>query len=204
MTENLKPATWGVTHGSGYLGGVIRRAQIEMSKSERFPEGDAEASWAGHVIVYVGVRNFGGVEVDMDHAVVSAQFPRVVMRRLSDYPDAIWATGQKLTTMQRTKGTLAALTLLNHDYDALAYAYFIGKVAKVAFTKDLGPLLAETQKLGPICSGVMVRSQEAMDVDLGPLKTAAIQDPDFVSPADSLRWGLDSKWMSGPVPAWTP
>ena len=62
--------------------------------------------------------------------------------------------------------------------------------------------LTETAILGPICSGIMVRTQEAMKVDIGPLRTAATADPDYVSPADCMRWGLDNGWMSETPPDW--
>jgi hypothetical protein len=198
LPANLQPATFGVCHGSGFFGAAIRKAQMRMSN------GDHEASWAGHCVVYVGKRDFAkvGEAPDIDHAIVEAEYPKVVLSRASRHQDTIWATGQPLTAAQRKVGVLAALTLLGHQYDLLAYAYFMAKVAHLGMTNDLKPLFTATAAIGPICSGVVVRTEEKMKVDLGPLSTAATADPDFVCPADCLRWGLDNHWMSSPVPPW--
>ena len=188
---DLLPGTWGVAHGSGFMGDLIRGVEAGESISTRFPDGDREAAWAGHVFVYVG----GG-------QIVQAEWPKVVLSPATSHGDAIWAAGQPLTIDQRSRGVSAVMTLVGTRYDAIAYAYFLAKLAEIPVTHDYGELAAEEAKAGPICSGVMVREQEAMGVDLGPLKAAAIQSPDFVSPADCLRWGLDSKWMDKAVPAW--
>ncbi len=185
------PGTWGVTHGSGFLGDMIRYVEQAESKSARFPEGDHEAAWAGHVVVCIG----GG-------QIIQAQWPKVIISPIRVHPDAIWATGQPLTSEQRTEGTAAVMALAGTQYDALAYAYFLAKLAEIPMTKDFAALEREAAKAGPICSGVMVREQEAMGVDIGPLRTAAIQSPDFISPADCLRWGLDHGWMHKQVPSW--
>ena len=186
----LAPGTWGCCHGSGFLGDMIRAVETTESKSARFPAGDSEAAWAGHVVVYVG-----------DSQIVQAEWPRVTLSPVTSHADTIWASGQVLTSAERAKGVAAVRALIGSPYDALAYAYFLAKLAEIHFTKDFAALEAAQAKAGPICSGVMVREQEAMGVDLGPLKTAAIQSPDFISPADCLRWGLDNKWMDRAVPA---
>ncbi len=185
------PGTWGVAHGSGFLGDMIRYVEQEESKSARFPEGDHEAAWAGHVIVAIG-----------DDHLVEAEWPKVVVSPLTAHPDAIWATGQPLTARQHLDGCDAVLALVGAQYDALAYAYFLAKLAEIPLTRDFAALEREAAKAGPICSGVMVREQEAMGVDIGPLRTAAIQSPDFISPADCLRWMIDNGWNHKPVPAW--
>jgi hypothetical protein len=97
------------------------------------------------------------------------------------------------------------MSLVGAQYNALAYAYFLAKLAQIntGQSDDFAELEQHAAAAGPICSGIMVREQEAMNVDIGPLKTAAVQSPDFISPADCLRWGLDNDWMtSAPTENW--
>lgn len=189
--DALRPGTWGVSHGSGFLGDLIRAVENAESKSKRFVTGDHEAAWAGHVFVYVG----GGF-------IVQAEWPSVTKSPATAHSDAIWASGQPLSDEQRAEGTAAVMNLVGTPYDAAAYAYFLAKLAEIPVTHDFAALEAQAAKAGPICSGVMVREQQAMGVNLGPLRTAAIKDPDWISPADCLRWGLDNNWMSKQVPPW--
>jgi hypothetical protein len=189
---NPQPGTWGCSHGSGFLGDMIRHVETANSRSTRFPQGDHEAAWAGHMFVCIG----GG-------KIVQAEWPKVVISDLSAHADAILATGQPLTSSQRSRGVTAVKALVGMQYNAVAYAYFLAKLAEIPATdEEFAELEAEAAKAGPICSGVMVREQEAMGVDIGPLRTAAIRSPDFISPADGLRWGLDHGWMDKPVPSW--
>ena len=182
------------------MGTQIRRAEEEESKSERFPHGDRQAAWAGHCFVFVGNQNLGGT---FQPCIVEAEWPKVVLSRVTAHADACWAKGQSLTMAQRKSGVEAAMALVGRQYDAFAYAYFLAKLAKLTLDKDLASFFQAEAKVGPICSGVVVREQEAMNVPLGPLKTAATQDPDFVCPADCLRWGLDNGWMENPPsPDW--
>lgn len=199
MSQFIPPlGTWGCSHGSGFLGTAIRRAEQEMSKSSLFPNGDHQASWAGHCFVFVGNQELNGT---YQPCIVEAESPKVVLSPITAHPDACWASAQPLTQKQRQNGVKAALEQLGHQYDWFAYTYFLAKAAHVMLTKDLHPLFADFSKIGPICSGVVVREQEAMKVDLGPLKVAAISDPDFISPADCLRWGIDNDWMHSTPPA---
>jgi hypothetical protein len=187
----LLPGTWGVSHGSGFLGDVIRYVEQAESKSARFLTGDHEAAWGGHVFVAIGQGE-----------IVEAEWPRVTISPATKHGDAIWATGQPLTDAQRDKGVQAVRALIGTPYNVTAYGWFLARLAELPVSKDYAALAATEANAGPICSGVMVREMEAMDVDLGPLKTAAVQNPDWVSPADCLRWGLDNKWMDKAVPPW--
>jgi hypothetical protein len=187
----LLPGTFGCQHGGGFLGDVIRYVEQAESKSSRFLTGDHEAAWAGHVVVYVG----GG-------QIVQAEWPRVVLSPAPADSAVIWASGQPLTDAQRDKGVQAVRALVGTPYNVTAYGWFLARLAELPVSKDFRSLAATEAKAGPICSGVMVREMEAMGVDLGPLKTAAVQNPDWVSPADCLRWGLDNKWMDKAVPPW--
>jgi hypothetical protein len=129
----------------------------------------------------------------------------VLLSPINAHPDAIWAAKQPLTNAQRALGSAKAMSLVGAQYNALAYAYFLAKLAQIntGQSDDFAELEQHAAAAGPICSGIMVREQEAMNVDIGPLKTAAVQSPDFISPADCLRWGLDNDWMtSAPTENW--
>ena len=183
------PGTWGVSHSRGFLGDAIHVVEEHNSKSDRFPDGDIEAAWAGHVFVAVG-----------DNLLIEAEWPKVKLSPINAHADAIWATGQPLTGEQRAAGLSAIMPLVGTWYNALAYGYFLAKLVEVQTDSRFDELEAAAAKVGPICSGIMVREMLAMSVDIGPLRTAAIKSPDFVSPADCLRWGLDNGWMDQAVP----
>jgi hypothetical protein len=201
VTPFIPPiASWGCSHGSGFLGTAIRRAEEEMSRSAKYPDGDHRAAWAGHCFVFVGNQNLNGT---YQPCIVEAESPRVVLSPITAHPDACWAFRQPLTAAQRKTGQEAVLAMVGQQYDWLAYAYFLAKAAHVLLTKDLSPLFTAMAKIGPICSGVVVRLQEAMKVDLGQLRVAAVQDPDFICPADVLQWGLDNNWLNtAPAADW--
>jgi hypothetical protein len=167
-----------------------------MSETERYPHGDHQAAWAGHCFVFAGNQNLGGT---YQPCIVEAEYPQAKLSPVSAHPDACWARNQPLTPEQRRAGVAKALSMVGWTYDWPAYAYFIAKVLKMRLTKDLTDIFTDPRWI--ICSGVVVAEQEAMGVDLGPLKTAATSDPSFVCPADCLRWGLDNGWMDKVPPA---
>ena len=189
----IRPGTWGVCHGSGWLGGRIRAAELAMSKSGRFPAGDTAASWAGHAFVHIGLHTVP--DGDRVPAIVEAEYPGAVISKASSHGDAVWASGQPLTDAEREAGVAAVLVRVGERYDWPAFGWFLMKAAGMAVSKNLTPLFTDPH--WTICSGMVVVEQEAMGVPLGTLKTAAVQDPSFVCPADLYRWGLDQGWMGG-------
>lgn len=191
VVQELKIATWGICHGRGILGDLIREAELLASRGERFPNGDAQAAWAAHIVVYVG----GG-------QIVEAEWPHVKYSSVLIHPETIWVTGQPLTDVQRSAGYTCATASVGEQYDAVAYAYFVAKLAEFPISPDYDALAKLSAKAGPICSGLMIRTQETMGVDLGPLRAIATDNPDFVSPANCYRWALDNGWLdskSGPA-----
>lgn len=184
------PATWGCSHGSGFLGGAIRDAEEQMS------HGDHQASWAGHCFVFVGNQLLNGTH---QPCIVEAEWPAVKLSPVTAHPDACWATGQPLSASQRNLGVDKALALVGTSYGWPAYAYFLARVIQLKWTKDLTTIFGQQNVI--ICSGVVVACLQAMAVNLGPLRTAAVQDPSFICPADLLRWGLDHQWMASLPPA---
>lgn len=199
--ENLKPATWGCSHGSGWLGQRIRHAQLEMTRTPELPQGDRVASWAGHCFIFIGDYNFGYPgHPDVAPAIVEAQYPKVVVSRADRHQDAIWAVNQPLTPNQRKLGTIAALKMVDMKYDVRAYAWFLLRAAQLHVWHDLDPLFSDPHML--ICSGTVVAEQRAMGVDISELPTAATDSPDFICPADNMAWGLKNNWMSEIPPKW--
>lgn len=194
LPADIKPGTWGVTHGSGFLGSAIRDAELRMGAGH-------EASWAGHAVVYIGNHNFGtAAKPDIHPAIVEAEWPKVIISREDRHHDTIYAVHQPLTGKQRALGLAAANGMVGEGYDLKAYAWYIARALQVRLTHNLAPLFTDAHLT--ICSGLVTREQEAMGVDVSKLMTAAIDQPDFVSPADLLRWGLDNRWMSTPPGDW--
>lgn len=194
-TALLRPGTWGCSHGSGFLGNAIRRAEQEMTETKANPAGDHQAAWAGHCFVFAGNQSLNGV---IQPCIVEAEYPKTKLSPVTAHPDACWAKGQKLTAAQRQKGVAKAMSMVGTGYDWPAYGYFVIKALGMYWSKDLTPLFTDPAWI--ICSGIVVVTQEAMGVDLGDLKTAATADPSFVCPADCLRWGLNNNWMDSVPP----
>jgi hypothetical protein len=191
----VQPGTWGCTHGDGWIFDGIRAAELRMSRSARFPAGDTEASWAGHCVVFAGDQNFGTASSpDIRPAIVQAMWPQVQLAPVTVHSDYVWASRQPLTTAQRAAGVTKVMGMVGDGYDLLAYLHFIHRAAQMRLTRNLAPLFTDPRWV--ICSGLVVVEQEAMGVDTTHLLTAATENPDFVCPADCMRWGLDSGWMS--------
>lgn len=196
IPAGLQPATWGCSHGTGWIGDTIRKAELAMSASHDHPYGDRQASWAAHCFVYIGTHDFGN---GFEGAIVEAEWPKVKLSPASAHADACWAIHQPLSQAQRAAGRARVLGLAGEPYDWQAFLWYTAELVHVRISGDPAGLFGNP-KVGPICSGVVVREQEAMGVDLGPLRTAATSDPDYVCPADVLRWGLNQGWMSSTPP----
>lgn len=182
----LKPGMHACCHGSGWLGNTIRSVEYKMT-------GDNVASWAGHCIVFVGNQ-----VLIQGHApepcIVEATYPSARMVSVYSHHDAIWAN-QPLTPKQQAVGTASALALVGRHYDWFAYVSFLNRLAQADALNNLDPLFKYTAKIGPICSGVVVRENIAMGVNISKLPTAATQDPDMVCPADVLCWDIKMGWV---------
>lgn len=194
--SKLMPGTFGVSYGAGALAWAIHRAERAMTRSDRFPAGDAQASWAGHAFMFIGDHDFGIRHGGVKPAIVQAEWPRVVISPATAHPDAVWAVGQPLTDAQRELGRLKALSLVNEHYDLLVYPWYLAKVIDAGLSQDLTALFTDSRWGQVICSGLDVQCEVAMGVDVRGLSTAATTDPDFTCPADLFRWGIDRGWMN--------
>ena len=89
---------YGVSHGSGMVGELIRHA-IE--------------SWAGHAFVYIG-----------NGMIIEAAPPATRIAPAASHPDAIWNLHEPLTNAQRDAIVARAHALLGTPYDYPAYIGF--------------------------------------------------------------------------------
>jgi len=106
-----QPGNYGVSHGNGIVGELIRHAT---------------ESWAGHAFIYVG-----------QGMIVEAGNPATRISPASCHPDAIWNLGEPLTNTQRDKIVQRARALVGCPYDYPAYVGFALEVLGLRTGKQL-------------------------------------------------------------------
>lgn len=111
MTDVPLPGNYGVSHGSGMAGELIRHAT---------------ESWAGHAFVYVG-----------DGMIVEAAPPVTRLAPAASHNDAIWNLKELLTDEQRKAIVARAHALVGTPYDYPAYIGFALEVLKLRDGKQL-------------------------------------------------------------------
>ena len=109
----LKPGNYGVSHGSGMVGELIRHAT---------------ESWAGHAFLYVG-----------DGMIVEAAPPVTRLAPAASHSDAVWNLDEPLTDAQRTAIVTRAHALVGTTYDYAAYIGFALEVLGLRTGKELAP-----------------------------------------------------------------
>jgi hypothetical protein len=139
----LEPGVFGVSHGSGVAGQLIR---------------DATGSWAGHAVLYLG-----------GNQLISGQPPQAVIQPADTYQDAIWAyrmwdqlravngwTPTQVSTAQN------AVVSRGHALDKALYDY----PAYLAFSLEVLHLRNEQQLSGffghdpmRVCSGLVADAE---------------------------------------------
>lgn len=102
---DLKPGNYGVSHGGGMVGELIRHAT---------------ESWAGHAFVYVG-----------NGTIIEAAPPATRTGSVLAHADAVWNTEEPLTDEQRQKICDRAHALLGTPYDYPAYVGFALETLKL-------------------------------------------------------------------------
>lgn len=115
--EIVLPGTYGVSHGSGITGELIRHAT---------------ESWAGHAFVYVG-----------NGEVIEAAPPCARVASAASHPDAVWDTHEVLTDAQRDDIVARAHALVGCPYDYPAYVGFALEVMKIRSGQELDPVFKE-------------------------------------------------------------
>jgi uncharacterized protein YycO len=110
----VRAGCYGVSHGSGILGELIRHAT---------------ESWAGHAFVYVG-----------NGLIIEGTAPVARIAQADSHPDAVWNADEVLTDDQRTKIVDRAHALVGTAYDYLAYMGFALEVLKLRKGTQLDPV----------------------------------------------------------------
>src|SRR6266571_2979713 len=109
-----QPGNYGVSHGSGMVGELIRHAT---------------ESWAGHAFVYIG-----------NGRIIEAAPPAARINQATAYDDIRWAYKQPLTASQRRDIVWRAHALVGTKYDDLAYIGFGLEVLKLKSGTQLDPV----------------------------------------------------------------
>ena len=111
------PGSYGVSHGSGITGELIRHAT---------------ESWAGHAFVYVG-----------NGQIIEAMPPVARVSAAASHPDAVWNVHYPLTDAQRDAIVARAHALVGCTYDYPAYVGFALEVLKLANGQELDPVFRQ-------------------------------------------------------------
>jgi hypothetical protein len=164
--SKLEPGTFGVSHGGGTAGELIRHAT---------------GSWAGHAFLYLG----NGV-------IVQGQPPQAALAPADSHGDAIWAwrmwdwlrEEQKWTAQQvmTSQANVAARghQLVGVSYDFEAYAAFALMVLKLRTAGQLAPLFK--RDAWRVCSALVADAEEFGGV---PLRFVPNDGPGLVTDNDT-------------------
>ena len=123
----LTPGTFGVSHGSGLSGELIRHAT---------------ESWAGHAFIYIG-----------GDRLVEGTPPVARIAASNEYDDAVWAAKMPISPEQSAKLVARAHALVGVAYDWPAYVGFSLEVLGLRTGAQLDPVF----KTDParVCSGLV-------------------------------------------------
>lgn len=113
----VQPGCYGVSHGSGITGELIRHAT---------------ESWAGHAFVYVG-----------NGQIVEGEPPVARVSAADSHPDAVWNARAELTDLQRDAIVARAHALVGCPYDYAAYIGFALEVLKIRNGTELDPVFQD-------------------------------------------------------------
>jgi hypothetical protein len=167
--SQLKVGIYGLTHGGGITGELIRHAT---------------ESWAGHAFIYVG-----------NGMIVEGVAPRAQMVPASKYDDTIWAYQMPITPEEQVKAGDRAHALIGDPYDYPAYIGFALEVLKLKSGTQLDPVFkGDTWR---VCSalvydclsyaGVTFDWSDLYDTDKWPADN-------LVSPAMLLAYATYKGW----------
>lgn len=186
--SQLKPGTFGVSHGGGVAGAIIR---------------SATGSWAGHAFLYLG----NGV-------IVSGQPPKAVQEPADSYSDAIWAwrMWDALAASGWNTGKVAASAVtvtargraeVGTPYDFAAYAGFAAEVLHLRTEQQLAPDF--TSDKWRVCSALVADALTAGGVPLDFIPSdgpgiigkpgQAVMPPNLVAPGMLLGIAQRLEWL---------
>src|SRR5215469_1050676 len=150
MTDAPLPGNYGVSHGSGMVGELIRHAT---------------ESWAGHAFVCIG-----------DGLIIEAAPPATRISPIGSHSDAVWNTGEPLTDAQREAIVARAHALLGTPYDYPAYIGFALEVLKLRTAQQLAPEFQRDR--WRVCSADVADEYAFAGIDLtGGLKYPNLVSP---------------------------
>jgi hypothetical protein len=132
------PGNYGVSHGSGMVGELIRHAT---------------ESWAGHAFVYIG----GGM-------IIEAAPPATRIAPAASHLDAVWNLGEPLTQAQRDAIVARAHALLGVPYDYPAYIGFALETLKLRTAQQLDPVFKQDH--WRVCSADVADEYAFAGIDL--------------------------------------
>jgi hypothetical protein len=146
----LTPGVFGVSHGGGIPGALIR---------------SATGSWAGHAFLYLG-----------DGVIVQGQPPKAATAPADSHGDAIWAwrmwdqlMAEERWTAEQVAIAQAAVVGRGHaeigtDYDYPAYMGFAAEVLHLRTEQELEPDFA--RDMWRVCSAIVADAERAGAVPL--------------------------------------
>ncbi len=163
-----QPGNYGVSHGSGMVGELIRHAT---------------ESWAGHAFVYIG-----------NGMIIEAAPPATRLAPAASHPDAIWnlhepltqaqrtaivaRAHEPLTQAQRTAIVARAHALLGTTYDYGAYIGLALEILGIKSGKQLDPVFRRDTWRD--CSADIADEYGFAGIDL----RAGLQYPNLITPAN--------------------
>jgi cell wall-associated NlpC family hydrolase len=112
--DSVLPGCYGVSHGRGITGDLIRHAT---------------GARPGHAFIYIG-----------NGRIVEAAPPAVRVSPAASHPDALWNARYALTGAQRERICARALALVGRPYDYPAYTGFALRVLKLRDEAELDPV----------------------------------------------------------------
>jgi uncharacterized protein YycO len=125
--DKVLPGCFGVSHGAGITGELIRHAT---------------ESWAGHAFVYVG-----------NGQIIEAAPPAARVSPAASHSDAVWAVRYPLTGQQRDAIVARAHALVGCPYDYPAYLGFALEVLKIRSGSQLDPVFRDDR--WRVCSALV-------------------------------------------------
>lgn len=155
----VQPGNYGVSHGSGMVGELIR---------------SATQSWAGHAFVYVG----GGM-------IIEAAPPVTRIVNAAAHPDAVWNNEEPLTDAERKLIVGRAHALLGTPYDYPAYIGFALEATHIRNGTQLDPFFQHDS--WRVCSADVVDEYHFGGIDITASLKKMIGStfiPNLVSPAN--------------------
>jgi uncharacterized protein YycO len=136
--DTVLPGCYGVSHGAGLVGELIRHAT---------------ESWAGHAFVYIG-----------NGQIIEAAPPVARISAAASHPDAVWNVRYPLTDDQRDKVCARAHALVGCPYDYPAYVGFALEVLKLRTDAQLDPVFREDH--WRVCSALVADCYAFAGADL--------------------------------------